>query len=88
MFGFLELQYALTLSEQTKTNLESELRVFESNIENLNQQLTRAEEKLVNVSSQKEKLVSINKYSMYICEQNIMKYYPLNLGIGYSKLDK
>ncbi|KAL2718981.1 restin isoform X8 [Vespula squamosa] len=51
-----ELQYALTLSEQTKTNLESELRVFESNIENLNQQLTRAEEKLVNVSSQKEKL--------------------------------
>ncbi|XP_046831078.1 restin homolog isoform X1 [Vespa crabro] len=51
-----ELQYALTLSEQTKTNLESELRVFESNIDNLNQQLTRAEEKLINVSSQKEKL--------------------------------
>ncbi|XP_043504569.1 CAP-Gly domain-containing linker protein 1 isoform X1 [Polistes fuscatus] len=51
-----ELQYALTLSEQTKTNLESELRVFESNIENLNQQLARAEEKFVNVSSQKDKL--------------------------------
>ncbi|KAI4503130.1 hypothetical protein M0802_002174 [Mischocyttarus mexicanus] len=51
-----ELQYALTLSEQTKTNLESELRVFESNIENLNQQLSRAEEKFVNVSSQKDKL--------------------------------
>ncbi|XP_015175087.1 PREDICTED: restin homolog isoform X2 [Polistes dominula] len=51
-----ELQYALTLSEQTKTNLESELRVFESSIENLNQQLARAEEKFVNVSSQKDKM--------------------------------
>ncbi|KAK2581230.1 hypothetical protein KPH14_008024 [Odynerus spinipes] len=53
-----ELHYALTLSEQTKTNLESELRVFESNIENLNQQLARADEKLANVSSQREKLES------------------------------
>jgi len=55
----LELQDVLTLSEQTKTNLESELRVFESNVQKLNQQITRAEEKVSQLSSQKEKLVSI-----------------------------
>jgi len=53
----LELQDVLTLSEQTKTNLESELRVFESNVQKLNQQITRAEEKVSQLSSQKEKLV-------------------------------
>jgi len=53
----LELRDVLTLSEQTKTNLESELRVFESNVQKLNQQITRAEEKVSQLSSQKEKLV-------------------------------
>lgn len=57
-YHLLELQDALTLSEQTKTNLESELRVFESNIQNFNQQVARAEEKILQLSSQKEKLVS------------------------------
>ncbi|XP_011253099.1 restin homolog isoform X4 [Camponotus floridanus] len=51
-----ELQDALTLSEQTKTNLECELRVFESNMQNLNQQIARSEEKISQLSSQKEKL--------------------------------
>lgn len=55
----LELQDALTLSEQTKTNLESELRVFESKMQNLNQQIARSEEKISQLSLQKEKLVSI-----------------------------
>ncbi|XP_024890147.1 restin homolog isoform X2 [Temnothorax curvispinosus] len=54
----LELQDALTLSEQTKTNLESELRVFESNVQKLNQQIARAEEKVSQLSLQKEKLES------------------------------
>ncbi|KYQ60205.1 CAP-Gly domain-containing linker protein 1 [Trachymyrmex zeteki] len=53
-----ELQDALTLSEQTKTNLESELRVFESNVQKLNGQVTRAEEKVSQLSLQKEKLES------------------------------
>ncbi|XP_077273312.1 cytoplasmic linker protein 190 isoform X7 [Temnothorax americanus] len=53
-----ELQDALTLSEQTKTNLESELRVFESNVQKLNQQIARAEEKVSQLSLQKEKLES------------------------------
>ncbi|XP_011883453.1 PREDICTED: restin homolog isoform X2 [Vollenhovia emeryi] len=53
-----ELQDAFTLSEQTKTNLESELRVFESNVQKLNQQITRAEEKVSQLSLQKEKLES------------------------------
>ncbi|XP_011148212.2 restin homolog isoform X3 [Harpegnathos saltator] len=53
-----ELQDALTLSEQTKTNLESELRVFESNAQSLNQQVARAEEKISQLLSQKEKLES------------------------------
>lgn len=53
-----ELQYALTLSEQTKTNLESELRVFELNVQSLNEQIARAEEKISQLSSQKEKLES------------------------------
>lgn len=56
-FIFLELQDTLTLSEQTKTNLESELRVFESNVQKLNQQIVRAEEKVSQLSLQKEKLV-------------------------------
>lgn len=55
----LELQDTLTLSEQTKTNLESELRVFESNVQKLNQQIARAEEKVSQLSLQKEKLVGI-----------------------------
>ncbi|XP_071643677.1 uncharacterized protein Clip-190 isoform X3 [Temnothorax longispinosus] len=54
----LELQDALTLSEQTKTNLESELRVFESNVQKLNQQIARAEEKVSQLLLQKEKLES------------------------------
>ncbi|XP_032683862.1 CAP-Gly domain-containing linker protein 2-like isoform X2 [Odontomachus brunneus] len=53
-----ELQDVLTLSEQTKTNLESELRVFESNAQSLNQQVARAEEKISQLLSQKEKLES------------------------------
>ncbi|XP_072747048.1 uncharacterized protein Clip-190 isoform X3 [Anoplolepis gracilipes] len=53
-----ELQDALTLSEQTKTNLESELRVFESNMQNLNQQVARSEEKISQLLLQKEKLES------------------------------
>ncbi|XP_071580364.1 uncharacterized protein Clip-190 isoform X3 [Temnothorax nylanderi] len=53
-----ELQDAFTLSEQTKTNLESELRVFESNVQKLNQQIARAEEKVSQLSLQKEKLES------------------------------
>ncbi|XP_076674021.1 cytoplasmic linker protein 190 isoform X3 [Andrena cerasifolii] len=53
-----ELQDALTLSEQTKTNLESELRVFESNVEKLNQQVAGAENKISQVTAQKEKLES------------------------------
>jgi len=58
---FLELQDALTLSEQTKTNLESELRVFESNMQNLNQQVIKAEREIIQLSSQKEKLVGFDK---------------------------
>ncbi|XP_018397949.1 PREDICTED: restin homolog isoform X2 [Cyphomyrmex costatus] len=53
-----ELQDALILSEQTKTNLESELRVFESNVQKLNGQVARAEEKISQLSLQKEKLES------------------------------
>ncbi|XP_014485413.1 PREDICTED: restin homolog isoform X2 [Dinoponera quadriceps] len=53
-----ELQDALTLSEQTKTNLESELRVFESNAQSLNQQVAKTEEKISQLLSQKEKLES------------------------------
>ncbi|XP_012224078.1 CAP-Gly domain-containing linker protein 1 isoform X3 [Linepithema humile] len=53
-----ELQDALTLSEQTKTNLESELRGFETNVQNLNQQVVRAEEKISQLSLQKDKLES------------------------------
>ncbi|KAG7198920.1 hypothetical protein KM043_015737 [Ampulex compressa] len=51
-----ELQDALTLSEQTNTNLESELRVFESNALSLTQQVTNAEGKLRQLTDQKEKL--------------------------------
>lgn len=53
-----ELQDALTLSEQTKTNLESELRTFESNVEKLNQHVASAENKISQITTQKEKLVS------------------------------
>ncbi|KAG5323702.1 CLIP1 protein, partial [Pseudoatta argentina] len=53
-----ELQDALTLSEQTKTNLESELRVFESKMQKLNGHVARAEEKISQLSLQKEKLES------------------------------
>ncbi|XP_015603159.1 restin homolog isoform X2 [Cephus cinctus] len=51
-----ELRDAMTLSEQTKTNLESELRIFESNVEILNQKLARSEEKVAQLTEQKEKL--------------------------------
>lgn len=61
----LELQDALTLSEQTKTNLESELRVFESKMQNLNQQIARSEEKISQLSLQKEKLVRIRRMINY-----------------------
>lgn len=54
----LELQDALTLSEQTKTNLESEMRLFESNLAELTEKFNRSEEKVTQLTSQKEKLVS------------------------------
>jgi len=52
------LQDALTLSEQTKTNLESEMRLFESKLSELNEKFSRSEEKVIQLTSQKEKLVS------------------------------
>lgn len=43
----------MTLSEQTKTNLESELKMYETNIANLNGKLSRAEEKIAQITEQK-----------------------------------
>ncbi|XP_066597126.1 CAP-Gly domain-containing linker protein 1 isoform X2 [Prorops nasuta] len=51
-----ELQYALTLSEQTKNNLESEKKGFETNTESLSQKVVRADEKIAQLTAQKEKL--------------------------------
>lgn len=56
---FSELQDALTLSEKSKMVLENKLREFENNIEKLNQQVTNSENRLSQVTSQKEKLVSL-----------------------------
>lgn len=56
---FSELQDALTLSEKNKTVLENKLREFENNIEKLNQQVANSENRLSQVTSQKEKLVSL-----------------------------
>lgn len=55
---FSELDDAITLSEQTKTNLESELRMYDINIAELNKKLSRAEEKSIQLTEQKSKLVS------------------------------
>lgn len=60
---FSELRDALSLSEQTKTNLESELRIYEKNLTELNEKFSRAEEKINQLSNQKEKLVSIRIYA-------------------------
>ncbi|XP_034952546.1 restin homolog isoform X4 [Chelonus insularis] len=51
-----ELKDGITLSEQTKTNLESELRMYEVNIAELNQKITHAEEKIGQLTEQKTKL--------------------------------
>ncbi|XP_058800025.1 CAP-Gly domain-containing linker protein 2 isoform X2 [Phymastichus coffea] len=51
-----ELRDALTLSEQTKTNLESELKMYETNVVELNEKYARAEEKVAELTSKKEKL--------------------------------
>lgn len=56
---FSELQDALTLSEKSKMVLENKLREFENNIEKLNQQVANSENRLSQVTSQKEKLVSL-----------------------------
>lgn len=66
-FYIIELQNTLTMSEQSKTDLENQLRVFESNIEQLNQQVAGTENKLSQVTVQKEKLVS-NCYTYTIFE--------------------
>lgn len=79
-----ELEDALTLSEQTKTNLESELRVFESNVEKLNQQVAGAENKISQVTAQKEKLVgSLSFHSINI---EILKQRPLILRLVFRNL--
>uniref|UniRef100_A0ABD2WJ57 CAP-Gly domain-containing protein n=1 Tax=Trichogramma kaykai TaxID=54128 RepID=A0ABD2WJ57_9HYME len=51
-----ELRDALTLSEETKTNLESELRMYETNIAEMNEKFTSSEEKISQLVNQKEKL--------------------------------
>lgn len=57
IFYFSELQTALSLAEQSKTMLQDELKVFEDNLEKLNRQVAGTENKLSQVTAQKEKLV-------------------------------
>lgn len=53
------MQDALTLFEQTKTNLESELGMYETNVQDLNKTIKQNEEKLCQIAQQKAKLVII-----------------------------
>lgn len=53
------------MSEQTKTNLENELRIYEINSAELNEKFSRAEEKNTQLASQKEKLVRYLTYAYY-----------------------
>lgn len=55
------MQDALTLSEETKTNLESELGMYETNVQDLSKTIKQNEEKMSQITEQKTKLV-INDY--------------------------
>lgn len=51
------MQDALSLSEETKSNLESELRMHETNLEDMKRKLQRAEEKIAVFADEKHKSV-------------------------------
>ena len=54
----IELRDAFTLSEETKTNLESELRMYDVTIAGLNEKISRADDKVTQLKEEKSKLVS------------------------------
>lgn len=72
------------MSEQTKTNLESELRIYETNLAELNEKLSRAEEKVTQLACQKEKLVRYSNlyYYLYPYSFRLWLNYNVNFFIG------
>lgn len=51
-----ELQDTITFSEQTKTNLENELKMYESNMKDLNKNLVKLDEKIEQLNADKIQL--------------------------------
>jgi hypothetical protein len=64
-----ELQDALTLSEQTINNLESELHIYEKQLTELNEKSKFSDEKVIQLINEKEKLV---KYFLFHLIKNIL----------------